>query len=1034
MKGSLRRRAVLDIGVVLASSAVLALALTYGLYLLTLYRASDDQTQKIAAHYQKRLQLTAKTWEETAFRIKARLEFIRILDAPDRWLRLRAFLTAESSSPVFAGVVITDGAGRKVFSQGENVPEPPAPPPGGYALGVSYLEAASKGIYAVVRQPIWLGPEGMGALHLAAPIDSGFLWEENYPNTRLLLDWHGAIAAEAGEAELPGASRSPSIEGRTVSQRIPFPGPEGEVPVLIARVSTPPPFSLGESMVLGVMIFVVQALLLWSTVRGWFRLLLPRIEWLGHVARLYAAEGGRSEAVERALEQHRSTSDDELTAVADSMRDMISALTVRERERVAAERRLRESEQRFRDVAESAGEFIWEIDAGQRYVYLSGKAADVFGRPIEQLVGSSVFDHVPPEEIPALRQRIADLGSRGEPFRRFELQVLRLDGQRRWVSFTGTAIHRDDGRKSGTYRGSAEDVTQQKRDVERLLLAEKVYANSAQAILITDPDANIISVNPAFTAITGYAAADVIGRNPRAFSSGRHDKAFYAALWNELTHKGSWSGEIWDRRRNGDVYPKWMSINAVRDPDTGRLSHYVAIFSDITERKENEARIEHLAYHDPLTALPNRYALQARLVQSLADARRNGEGVAVMFIDLDRFKTINDSLGHDVGDQLLIAVSRRIRAALRETDTVARLGGDEFVIVVPGISAPEDAARVAEKIIDHIGKPIALAGHALHTSPSIGISLFPGDGEDTDTLMKNADTAMYFAKQHGRNAYHFFAADMNATATERLLMETQLRAAIDCGEMRLVYQPQVDLANGEVVGVEALLRWDHPLRGPVPPSAFIPVAEETGLIVPIGRWVLETACHEAARWEKAGLPPLRVAVNLSARQFQDHELVRHIAETLERTGLPADRLEVEITESAVMENAERAAEILRALRGTGIQVAIDDFGTGYSSLAYLKRFPVNRLKIDRSFVMDLEHDANDVAIAHGIVALARTLGLSVIAEGIETPAQLAMLKAFGCAEGQGYLFSRPLERDALAGFLRPSAAPVAPRSPRPHLH
>ena len=1044
---SLRRRAAITVGGILALAALFAVLVAVAMYEAALTRIANDRSTASHAYFVDKLRMVELAWDENLMREKSRLEFSRLLEDPTtRWDRLRAYLASLSTAPMYAGLALSAADGHELFRHGPALADRwPALDTRGDRRSIAYATDAQGRLHGIFSTPVWLGTDGMGTMHLLVPLDNAFLRQNAFPGTELFIEWQGRIiAGSEGEARMEAGR--PAFEGtlmrdgrRFEQRRVAFPPGSTVPPNLLIQTHIAPPFSVAESFGMGLGFFAMLSGLLAAALHGWFVHLVPRIEKLGRAALLFADDGKPTPALDglldAAADAGTDVGTDEIGQAAHAMKDMVSVISLRERQRRSAEERLRESEQRFRDIAESAGEFIWEVDAGQRYVYLSEKAADIFGRPLEQLVGSSVYSHVPPEDIPSLRQRITELGSRGEPFRRFELRILRPDGQRRWISFTGTVIHGDDGQQSGTYRGTAEDVTRQKRDSEKLLLSEKVYANSAQAILVTDPDANIISVNPAFSAITGYAPEDVIGRNPRVFASGRHDKAFYAALWDELTQRGSWSGEIWDRRRNGDVYPKWMSINAVRDPDTGRLSHYVAIFSDITERKENEARIEHLAYHDPLTALPNRYALQARLVQSLADARRNAERVAVMFIDLDRFKTINDSLGHDVGDQLLIAVSRRIRTALRETDTVARLGGDEFVIVVPGIGAPEDAARVAEKVIDHIGKPIALAGHALHTSPSIGISLFPEDGEDSDTLMKNADTAMYFAKQHGRNAYHFFAADMNAAATERLLVETQLRAAIESGEMRLVYQPQVDLANGEVVGVEALLRWDHPERGAVPPSAFIPLAEETGLIVPIGRWVLEAACREAAGWEKAGLPPLRVAVNLSARQFRDHQLVRQVAETLERTGLPAGRLEVEITESAVMDNAERAADILRALRETGIQVAIDDFGTGYSSLAYLKRFPVNRLKIDRSFVMDLEHDANDVAIAHGIIALARTLGLSVIAEGIETPAQLAMLKTFGCAEGQGYLFSRPLERDALLGFLRPSAASgSSARSARPHLH
>jgi diguanylate cyclase (GGDEF)-like protein len=409
-----------------------------------------------------------------------------------------------------------------------------------------------------------------------------------------------------------------------------------------------------------------------------------------------------------------------------------------------------------------------------------------------------------------------------------------------------------------------------------------------------------------------------------------------------------------------------------------------------------------------------------------------------MFIDLDRFKTVNDSLGHDVGDQLLIAVARRIRAALRESDTVARLGGDEFVIVVPGIAGPEDAARVAAKIVAEVGEPLVLAGHSLHTSPSIGIGIFPTDGNCADTLMKNADAAMYFAKQHGRNSFHFFTADMDVTANERLQLETQMHQALDRQEFFLVFQPQVEILTGRVVGVEALVRWRHPDRGEIQPERFIPIAEETGLIIPLGAWVLEDACRQAMAWRN-GASSLRIAVNLSVHQLKDRNLVTHVAATLAKTGLPPERLELEITESAMMEHPEAAVDMLRSLAALGVHLAIDDFGIGYSSLSYLKRIPNSRLKIDRSFVMDLETDANDIAITEGIIVLARSLGLPVLAEGIETSAQLDMLKSLGCGEGQGFLFSRPLSADALREFLanggtqRDTGTELPPPLPK-HLH
>jgi diguanylate cyclase (GGDEF)-like protein/PAS domain S-box-containing protein len=619
-------------------------------------------------------------------------------------------------------------------------------------------------------------------------------------------------------------------------------------------------------------------------------------------------------------------------------------------------------------------------------------------------------------ELKALLQQA--IGARGD-----ELSVV---GQA-----VGDMVAAIDAREAARH----EEEMRRRRGEERLRLVDKVLASSAQAVIITDTQARIIAVNPAFTEITGYAEEEVLGENPSKFSSGHHDEAFYDAMWDALHCNGMWSGEVWDRRKSGEVYPKWLTINAVRDPESEAVTHYVGIFSDITERKKNEARIEHLAYHDQLTGLPNRYALHVRIDQSLANARRGNQQLAVMFVDLDRFKNVNDSLGHDVGDQLLVTVAERLRSVLREADTVSRLGGDEFIIVAMALDGPEDAARVAEKVIERVGEAVDAAGYVIHTSPSIGIAMFPHDGADRTTLMRNADTAMYHAKQQGRNRYHFFTAEMDAAIGERMFLETQMRGALERGEFFLVFQPQFELASGRPVGVEALLRWRHPERGLLPPDKFIPIAEESGFIVTLGLWVLEEACRQAQTWAAAGLANLRIGVNLSLRQIRDRNLPQQVAEVLERTGMTAGLLELELTESAVMDNPELATEVFSALRALGLHLAIDDFGTGYSSLAYLRRLPKSRLKIDRSFVMDLEHDPNDAAVTQGIVALAHSLGLPTIAEGIETPAQFEMLKRFGCLEGQGYLYSPPLVAEELQTFLRsyrtaanPPAAPAEVRS------
>ncbi|CAG0984654.1 partial putative signaling protein, partial [Rhodocyclaceae bacterium] len=535
-------------------------------------------------------------------------------------------------------------------------------------------------------------------------------------------------------------------------------------------------------------------------------------------------------------------------------------------------------------------------------------------------------------------------------------------------------------------------------------------------ILIADPANRIVSVNSAFARITGYGEDEALGRDPKFLGSGLHDAAFYRSMWQTLAATGYWEGEIWDRRKNGEIYPKWMTISTVHDRQDNHLTHYVAIFSDITERKRAEEHIHHLAHHDPLTSLPNRMTLEARLHQSIAEARRGGRSVAVMFLDLDRFKTINDTLGHHVGDLLLIEVARRLKDAVRASDTVARLGGDEFVVVLPGLETPDVATTLAGAILERLSETYLIEGHELHSTPSIGIALYPQDGEDVTTVMKHADTAMYHAKSKGRNNFQFFSHSMNAAAMERLEIERQLRDALQQGQFLLHYQPRLDM-DGRITGVEALIRWNRPQRGLQSPGVFIPIAEETDLINRIGDWVLATVCRQIRAWLDAGLRPPHVAVNLSARQLRQPSLLGHVSHVLAATGVPAELLEIEITESMAMENPHKAALLLQEFKAMGIALAIDDFGTGYSSLSYLKRLPLDYLKIDRSFVADITVDPNDLAIAKGTIALAHSLGLKVIAEGVETDGQLELLRAHGCDEVQGYLFARPLPVAELETFL-----------------
>ncbi len=543
-----------------------------------------------------------------------------------------------------------------------------------------------------------------------------------------------------------------------------------------------------------------------------------------------------------------------------------------------------------------------------------------------------------------------------------------------------------------------------------------VFESAAEAVMITDVDARILAANRALTLITGYSETELLGKNASILKSGRHEREFYRRMWASLLEQGQWKGEISGRRKNGEVFPMWQTISAVRD-DEGELTHYVSVFSDIGHIKKAEEQLRHLAHHDALTGLPNRLLLNARLEHSLQQARRKGTSVGVLFLDLDHFKKVNDSLGHPVGDRLLQLVAERLSAFVREEDTVARLGGDELTIVLGSLDGVRSAETVAQGILTELSEPFHLEGRDLFVSASLGISIYPQDGRDATVLLKNADAAMYMAKSEGRNRYHFYSQELTSMACESLALETDLYRALEREELVLHFQPQVSLQSGEVVGVEALVRWRHPDMGLVSPAKFIPLAEENGLIGAIGKWVLRTACAQAKTWQNQGLTPLRIAVNLSGRQLAQSDIVQEVHDVLQSTGLEPAYLELELTEGSVMKQADRAANTLDALRELGTTIAIDDFGTGYSSLGYLKRFPVDRLKIDRTFVGDIPQNANDVALAKAVVALGHSLNLSVIAEGVETEAQRELLASIGCDEMQGFLYSAPRTANELMSLL-----------------
>ncbi|MBU5613803.1 EAL domain-containing protein [Geomonas azotofigens] len=560
------------------------------------------------------------------------------------------------------------------------------------------------------------------------------------------------------------------------------------------------------------------------------------------------------------------------------------------------------------------------------------------------------------------------------------------------------------------------DNTEQMKAQKRIKLLAKIFNESGEAIVITDNENRIIETNKAFAQFTGYSREEALGKNPRVLKSGIEDSKFYEKMWRSILETNYWQGEIWDKRKDGSLYPKWLTITAIRGEDNV-ITNYFATFSDITQRKEAEKRIEQLAHTDTLTSLPNRHTLVERLTQALEQAKRGGHSLAVLFVDLDRFKMINDTLGHHVGDLLLMEVASRLKSSLRAEDVVARFGGDEFVVVQPRIRSQVEPAHLAEKILKTVAAPYFLDNNTVYTSPSIGISVFPSDGTTVAELFKNADAAMYHAKAAGRNTYQMFTKEMHTAARQRLAIENSLRSALANDEFVLHYQPQVEAASGKLVGFEALVRWQNPDRGMVLPDSFIPVAEETGMILEIGRQVFEKACRQAAFWRGAGHPCVRIAVNLSARQLRQPDLPELLSGIMKQCGADPEMIELEVTESMTMERPVESIRILGALKSMGIGLSIDDFGTGYSSLSYLKLFPVDKLKIDRSFVKDLEVDPDDAAIASATIAMAHTLGKKVVAEGVETQAQLDFLVEHGCDIIQGYYFSKPLSAEDAEQYL-----------------
>ncbi len=668
--------------------------------------------------------------------------------------------------------------------------------------------------------------------------------------------------------------------------------------------------------------------------------------------------------------------------------------------------------------AQKIGHFgSWELDLRSDRLIWTDEVFRIFELNGADFIPSyQVFlDCIHPEDREAVHRAYLDSLANKQPYQ-ITHRLLMPDGRIKWVEERCFSEFDEQGiavRSAGT----VQDVSEREEAALQLNIAAVAF-ETQEAILVTDRHANIVRVNHAFEVVTGYSQDEVIGKNPKLLSSGRHDADFYRAMWDEINRDGKWSGELWDRRKNGEIYPKWLTITAVKNRD--EISHYVAVFVDITGRKKAEEEIYNLAYFDPLTHLPNRRLLLDRLHVAMAQSARSRHCGALMFLDLDHFKVLNDTKGHEYGDKMLIEVARRISVCVRDVDSVARFGGDEFVVLLEGLSANADdasiqASVIAEKIRASLSQTYHVADYAHESSSSIGVVLFNGAEIEAEELFKRADLAMYQSKDGGRNLVRFFEPAMQAVLEARTLMERALRQALANGELELYYQVQTNQAN-TLLGAEVLLRWNSPVLGMVSPAQFIPLAEQSKLIIPIGCWVLESACARLKAWEAHPvLSLMHLAVNVSPVQFHQPDFVQQVKAILAASGANPARLELELTENLVLEDVEEAILKMSELNRIGVHFSMDDFGTGYSSLQYIKRLPISQLKIDQSFVRDILTDPGDAMMVQTIVGMARNFGYQVIAEGVEEQAQIPSLIELGCSTFQGYLFGRPV---ALAEFER----------------
>ncbi|MBI3284831.1 MAG: EAL domain-containing protein [Burkholderiales bacterium] len=679
---------------------------------------------------------------------------------------------------------------------------------------------------------------------------------------------------------------------------------------------------------------------------------------------------------------------------------LLSEVLQRALSRAELNRRLLDS------VISGTPDVVYVKDVDGRYLLVNQAAINASGKTADEILGHNDIALFPAETAQRLMAKDREVLAAGTA-QTYEQELTTVDGRCLVLQVSKGPIFDKAGQVAGLF-GIAREISERKLAEQKLRQAATVFESTRDGVMITDLETRVLAVNKAFTEITGYTEAEALGNTAALQRSGRHGPEFFQALWTSLRGTGQWQGEIWNRRKNGEVYPVWMSIAAVND-ENARPMHYVSVFSDISQLKRSEEELRHLAHYDPLTGLPNRLLIQSRLEHALSRAERDRRLVAVLFIDLDHFKTVNDSLGHVVGDQLLVDVARRLCGRVRDEDSLGRFGGDEFLLLLEPIDTPEEAALVARDILKTLTPAFCLSGcNEIFIGASIGISIYPDDGRNAADLLRDADAAMYEAKELGRNRFCFYTTDMNMNAMLQLELEAALRRALERNEFILHYQPKVDLCSGAVSGAEALIRWQRNGKGLESPGRFIPLAEKIGLIVPIGAWVIDAGCRQLRAWQDAGWPDLCLSVNVSGRQFYSGDLALTVEQALARHGVQPASLELEVTESMLMESPENTIAILRVLKEIGVKVALDDFGTGYSSFSYLSRFPIDTLKIDQSFVRNIVSEPDAAMIAVSIIDLAHRMHLKVVAEGVETEAQLAYLRTRHCDEMQGYYFARPM--------------------------